>query len=384
MDDGGAAPPHGDDVGEFIAWVLTLRSWSAAWDVLRQRSDAGDFAFLGDVVVEAERHRPSDGGYLPSNLGSIHDFARALLAKSPTGSAAVELTRLASVGSDAALALQASHVASQQALDTAVQLFVGPAENAAVHRLRELLAQELLLRNPEAASDPVLTAWWASDRPADPLQWLPPVLADFEHDAVLQKYDLGGAFCAVPFGPYCDATNNVSATERPHRALAWQPQPEEPVRTARLAAPFDPFWKSETRAVRFDTPLGPDDVADALLSLGLDALAGIEHGPRMWCAQLTPHDVWEQMFAATANGGAYGSGDGAGIARLAAAQGMAALMGLPADGSFEDVVAAADASTWYRFDAQSDWYEQVAWDSGVACLAPDRRQLAVVAATDTD
>jgi hypothetical protein len=40
--------------------------------------------------------------------------------------------------------------------------------------------------------------------------------------------------------------------------------------------------------------------------------------------------------------------------------------------------------TWYRFTAPTDWFEQVAWDVGLTVLTPDRRQLTVLAATDTD
>jgi hypothetical protein len=39
---------------------------------------------------------------------------------------------------------------------------------------------------------------------------------------------------------------------------------------------------------------------------------------------------------------------------------------------------------WYTFDAYSKWFERVAWDIGLVAVAPDRRRLAVLAATDTD
>lgn len=39
---------------------------------------------------------------------------------------------------------------------------------------------------------------------------------------------------------------------------------------------------------------------------------------------------------------------------------------------------------WYGFGADTKWFEQVAWDIGLAALSPGRQRLAVLAATDTD
>ena len=384
MDDGGAGVPRDDAVQEFVEWVLTLDTWGVAWRLLREKYDAGDFRFLGDVVIAAADRRQPDGEQRPASLDSVRDHARMLLAMSTTGAAAVEFARTAPVVSDRALASDAAHIASQQPLADAVQSFVGPADTADVHRFRELLAQELVLRHPAAGSDATLSAWWGSDRPADPLRWLPPVLADFEHDPIMPAYSLGGSSCGIPHGPVCDDDHNVGGPARPPRRRPWSPQPEDRDRSDLLLAPFAEFWKKEFRTVRFDAPLAVDDVADALLSVDLEALAGVEHGPKLWCEEVPAHDVWEQMFAAAANGSAYGSGRGGGPGRLVAARAMAALMDLRAGTAFIDLPVAAAEHTWYRFDAQSDWYEQVAWDSGIACLAPDRRQLAVVAASDTD
>lgn len=375
---------HGDDVDEFLEWVLTLDEWGAAWQLLREKYDAGHFRFLGDVVILAGAYQPAVGRSTPPSLESVRDHARMLLAMSPTAAAATEFTRTAPVASDRALAADAAHIASQQPLHIAAQSFVGPPSGPEVSRFRELLAQELLLRNPAAGSDPVLSAWWESDRPADPLHWLPRVLADFEHDPILPQYSLGGSSNSIPFGPVCSPTHNVSSVEWAHRDLPWQPQSDDPSRHTRLLAPFDDFWKKEVRTVRFDAPLGSDDVVDALSSLHLEALAGVEPGPHLWCEEVPAHDVWEQMFAAAATGAAYGSGQGGGPGRLTAAQGMGALMNLPAATPFAHLADAARDHTWYRFDAVSEWFEQVAWDSGIACLSADRQHLAVVTASDTD
>ena len=71
--------------------------------------------------------------------------------------------------------------------------------------------------------------------------------------------------------------------------------------------------------------------------------------------------------------GAYG--------RLLAWQSLGAPTG---DAPPADIEARADRSEWFWFADATDWFEQVAWDIGLAVVSPDRRQLAVLAATDTD
>jgi hypothetical protein len=39
---------------------------------------------------------------------------------------------------------------------------------------------------------------------------------------------------------------------------------------------------------------------------------------------------------------------------------------------------------WFSFDADTNWFYQVAWDIGLAAVRPGRQHLAVLAATDTD
>jgi hypothetical protein len=49
-----------------------------------------------------------------------------------------------------------------------------------------------------------------------------------------------------------------------------------------------------------------------------------------------------------------------------------------------DVEARAQQCLWIGFTADSRWFGHVGRDIGVAGLDPDRRRLAVLAATDTD
>ncbi|MFD4009691.1 DUF6183 family protein [Streptomyces albidoflavus] len=60
--------------------------------------------------------------------------------------------------------------------------------------------------------------------------------------------------------------------------------------------------------------------------------------------------------------------------RLAAWQSLAALAGVADGAGSAEAEARAAECAWFGFDARTDWFEQVAWDIG----------LAVLAATDTD
>ncbi|WP_432178466.1 DUF6183 family protein [Streptomyces sp. NBC_00063] len=57
----------------------------------------------------------------------------------------------------------------------------------------------------------------------------------------------------------------------------------------------------------------------------------------------------------------------------------------PRTSSAEDVERHASQSTWFHFEADAEWFHNdVCADYGIAALSPDRRRLAVLAATDTD
>ena len=89
--------------------------------------------------------------------------------------------------------------------------------------------------------------------------------------------------------------------------------------------------------------------------------------------------VEETTTAATAGAiarGAYG--------RLAAWQSVAGLSGAAQGCLVEEVEASARACAWYAFGADTKWFERVAWDVGLVAVSPDRRRLALLAATDTD
>jgi hypothetical protein len=84
------------------------------------------------------------------------------------------------------------------------------------------------------------------------------------------------------------------------------------------------------------------------------------------------------------NGGAYGRGEDGAYGRLAAWQSLAALTGVGASGTADDVYTAAKQSSWWSISSTSKWFYNIAWDFTIVCLRPDRRHIAVLAATDED
>ncbi|WP_425341941.1 DUF6183 family protein [Amycolatopsis coloradensis] len=65
-------------------------------------------------------------------------------------------------------------------------------------------------------------------------------------------------------------------------------------------------------------------------------------------------------------------------------QSLAGLTSTPNGASFREVEARVGECIWHVFNADTQWFYRMAWDIGVAGVAPDHRRLAVLAATDTD
>ena len=95
-------------------------------------------------------------------------------------------------------------------------------------------------------------------------------------------------------------------------------------------------------------------------------------------------EVFQMLFSAACTGGAYDNAHSAAYGRLLTWLSLAGLVGLPADTPIPEIAASAESCCWYLFDSPNDWYDQVAWDVGIACASPARKELAVLAATDTD
>ncbi|MFE6749409.1 DUF6183 family protein [Kitasatospora purpeofusca] len=278
---------------------------------------------------------------------------------------------------------------------------------AASEELRACLLHELVLRGVPVAEAPGIAAWATSPHWRDhPLAALPPVPTEPERDPDLPAYSVDGSSCGFPYpdpedrypaprplaAPVAAVETTTAATARAMASAVanWAEHPEEPEGRveARTFAFAEPLGSDVSTDV--STDVLPDALPGVLVALGLDCLTDLGELPepgRKTAFGVVPveaAEVWRFLFAASSTGGAYDSACYAAYGRLHAWTSLAALAGAPPDAPASEVEARVRACAWYRFGADTPWFHRVVWDLGVLALSPDRRRLAVLAATTTD
>ncbi|MFZ5893125.1 MAG: DUF6183 family protein [Myxococcota bacterium] len=256
--------------------------------------------------------------------------------------------------------------------------------------LEDVLAcwtQELVVRGVDISGEPsVNTLWGRLSETQHPLAALPLHLATIERGLrkCLPQEGLGGSSYGLPYGPSerVDAESTQALPFIEHVVAA-----DIPPRLG--AASVVANWqeesngRSETKTFRFDRPIAPRTLtARFLKNLPLLCLDGTD-AEQVTVRALPAEQALCMLFSAAANGGAYNRGRRAAYGRLELWQTVRAWVGDPAP--YIDRLAEKAAQwAWYAFDAPSAWFEQVAWDLGIAALSPDGMELSVLAATDTD
>ncbi|MFB8414234.1 DUF6183 family protein [Streptomyces albidoflavus] len=373
-------------IQEIVAGLPELKDVTGVWAVADERVARGDASFAADLGVALAR---AYGHAEPLwQYRSLFDHLLRLLATTAGPGNVAEALRLASAPETAGRERDrctASLLASCRRPEELAVAFSGHASE----ELRACLVHELVLRGVAVDEEPGIARWAMSPHwRYHPLGWLPLTLSGMEDGADLPSYSLRGSSHAMPYGP---------SGGRPGRGTrgAWVPSATE-VTTPQLAAALSSAvanWAEESNgrieARVFDLagPLDAGAVPAALLTLGLESLAGAEAGKKgtaLSVAACPPGQAWRVLFAAASTGGAYNSGSHGAYGRLAAWQSLAALAGVADGAGAGEVEARVAECAWFGFDAGTDWFEQVAWDFGLAALSPDRRRLAVLAATDTD
>ncbi|GIG58477.1 hypothetical protein Lfu02_28490 [Longispora fulva] len=277
----------------------------------------------------------------------------------------------------------AALLASSRSLPELAAVFdLGSPLSGVSEELRTCLAHELALRGVHVAATPGL-AGWATSAHHHPLGWLPLSLVRIENEPNLATYSATGHGCTVLSGP-------SGTTPVPQNSAALVPTLTEtttPATAETIAAAVDNWVNQsngsvEARVFSASEPLVTDGVPKTLTALDLECL----RGPRapLTVSQCPPDQAWRILFDAAANGGAYNLGEHGAYGRLAAWRSLAGLSGAVPSSSFAEVEARVAACQWYHFEANTTWFHHVAWDIGFACLSPDGRRLAILAATDTD
>ncbi|MFC4061579.1 DUF6183 family protein [Planomonospora corallina] len=377
-----------DRIQEIVETLPLLEDVGGVCETAGRRLAEGDAAFLADLGIALSGRYASGTGIWQYRV--VFDHLLRLLATTPGRGNVEQALRLVSgAGSPHRKPARyaASILASGQTPEDLAVVFAGRSSVAgAGEELRACLVHELVLRGVDVTRAPGVSGWATSPHwSRHPLGWLPLSVSAVEEDPDLPGYGAGGSSYSIPYGP------SPGRGAGPGSAVPVPPFAEtttEPVAGVVSAAVVN--WAEESngrfeaRTFELAESLETGAVPAALMALGLECLdgSGRRSGFSVWSCP--PSEAWRALFAAASTGGAYNSGCHGAYGRLAAWRSLAGLSGSPEGASAAEVERRVRACAWFGFEAATPWFYQVAWDIGLAALAPDGRHLAVLAATDTD
>ena len=343
-------------------------------ELVKRAAADGRSAELYELGLRLFAH-PGDAWQFPHLL----DFVRQALALIPAGDNAATAVRLLhdTDAEPSEVRSMAAWLAAAQPLEAVLPLLVTEDERA--QELSACLTHELVLRHPRVGE-----AEEARERArrmaaaGHPLAALPLHLLEIEQGLPLPNYGLDGWGFGMPFGLHDDRTPRRRTTASRAEEVT-TPADTELIASAVANWTKDSNGRFEARVFRLPEPTALD--AELLDTLGLQALEG---DGDISVRQDTAAAVMRVLFAAASDGGAYGGGRGGAYGRLLAWRSLAGLTGATAADEADHVAARADECAWLLFDANTEWFDGIAWDLGVAALRPGGRTVAVLAATDTD
>lgn len=372
-----------DQIQKIVTGLPDLTEVTGVWAVADGRVARGDAAFAADLGIALAETYGSRGQMW--QYRSVFDHLLRLLATTAGPENVTQALRLVSSAEVASRKLDrytASLLASSHEVTELAAVFAGRASE----ELRACLVHELILRGVVVGEAPGIAGWATSPHWSHhPLGWLPLTLSGMEEGVDLPSYSIRGSSHSMPYGPSEYRGLAVIADAR-------VPSAEEtttPVVAAAMGRAVanwaeESNGRIEARVFDLVDPLDAESVPTALLTLGLECLHGAGKRTALSVAVRPPGHAWRVLFAAASTGGAYNWGSHGAYGRLAAWQSLASLAASPEGATAAEVEARVLDYVWHGFGADTKWFEQVAWDIGLAALSPDRRRLAVLAATDTD
>ncbi|MET7300790.1 DUF6183 family protein [Embleya sp. NPDC005575] len=372
--------------------------WRLTWETAEPRAAQGDVGFVREL-----------GSTLLTRLAAVRqqtrDHERCLgqvtqvLATTPGPESVGELLQLLrevypypTVGTTSPRAGGGSpaprHIASMlvacQSYETLERTVFDRSVWDNLHELRDCLFHELLMRDAIPGDSWTLRGWQCSTW--TPLRWLPTERRDFEIAWSFPEYHARGM----------SWSGGISGPPAEKRVDPPMPRTAEPshLRNAATSAEYQAIvaageagnWGcSEAWVFRLDKPVEPGDVPALLPSLPMGCVEGLGPEGRFEIGVSTLDDVWPILFSTASTGGMYGPPSYGAYGRFAAWCSVAGLSGAAHDASADEVETLARGTTWFRFASGAEWFHnEVGHDYGIAALSPDRRRLAVLAATDTD
>ncbi|MEU1853619.1 DUF6183 family protein [Streptomyces sp. NPDC019990] len=373
-----------DRVQEIVTELPGMTSVTDVCAAADRSLAGGDAAFVADLGIALARARGSGTGRI-WQYRCVFDHLLRLLATTPGPGHVAQALRLVPSAENAGRKLDrhaASLLASSHPTGELTVAFSGKASE----ELRACLVHELVLRGVDVTAIPRIARWATSPHWSHhPLRWLPLALADVEGQPDLPSYSARGSIYSMPYGPSGKRGGAVVAGARvPSVEETTTDTVADGIGAAVANWAEESNGRIEARVFELADPLEGEAVPSLLAALGLECLKG-EGKKTGFLAEVCPPDqVWRVLFAAASTGGAYNSGACGAYGRLAAWRSLAGLCGAAEGDPAEAVEARAGACTWYGFSADTKWFEQVAWDVGLAAISPERRRVAVLAATDTD
>jgi len=361
------------------------------FELAERKLAAGDADWVARLGIAVARERTSSGDHL-WQYRSVGDYVLRLLTLAPGRDNVEQALRLIATASPADRRRQryaASLLAAGQSPADLVVAFAGGASSGgAPEELRACLVHELVLRGTAIAemrsiARRATSAHWQYH----PLAWLPLELSGLEAARSLPSYHARGGSYAAPYGPSSQEGRPLPDVRG--KAVPSARDVTTPVVSAAIGAAVanwveESNGKVEAKVFDLVSPLRAELMPGALAALSLDCLCGLTPRSRLTLSACPSTRAWQVLFAAASSGGACNHGLYGAYGRLAAWQSIAGLCGANADAPAAEVERQAQVCDWFSFDADTGWFEQVAWDIGLAALWPRRRSLAILAATDTD
>jgi hypothetical protein len=379
-----------DRIQQIVATLPELTDVNGVSEEAERRLAKGDTGFVAELGIALAERSGSAAGQVWQYRG-VFDHLLRLLAITPGRKNVEQALRLVAAARSGGRDMDryaASLLASaQRPKDLAVVFAEGNAPGGAAEELRACLVHEMVLRGVAVTKVRGIARWASSPHwRHHPLGWLPLSLSGVEEAPGLPGYSVGSSSAGLPFGP-------SEGPEMPDRAVTVRVPAARETTTPSIASAMavavanwaeESNGRIEARVFDLAEPVDAEVVPDTLAAVGLECLSGLTLGSRFSIASCPPAQAWRVLFAAASTGGAYNQGCYGAYGRLAAWRSLAGICGAAEGASAAEVERQVRECDWFSFDADTNWYDQVAWDIGLAAVRPWRQRLAVLAATDTD
>ncbi|MDX3337022.1 DUF6183 family protein [Streptomyces sp. ME02-6979.5a] len=359
-----------------------------SWEAAQQRAAQGDSRQVAGLARELTDRIDAATRRTREHQHQLAMLVR-VLAITPGHDSLTQLLRLFERQQGHGVDLAPRFVASLLAEHREAADLVGPlSERDPEGRLDELricLFHELILRGVDMDAFPKTSDWTRVRYGDHPLVWLPRHRSALETRLTFPSRSINGSA-------------RSGGVTLPTEGRVDPPTPRTPERSALvdsatlhlhqtiIAAPKAGGWgDSEAWVFLTDEEVEPDRVPALLPTLPMECVEELGATGRFEIARRPADEIWNLLYATASMGGMYHHGAHGAFGRLWAWKSMAALSDTPAGASAEEVEHHIGQTTWFHFESDAEWFHNDAFaDYGIAALSPDRRRIAVLAATDTD